>query len=99
MHNVLTKLTCLNINNLQDPHFRARENVLTNSVFQAGDYVLVQLMLNQRSEQSKQKLLAPGLVVKSPEHSGDVTFIILLFTGERLIASRHDVIKVMLRYN
>ncbi|KAL5264641.1 hypothetical protein ACHWQZ_G005654 [Mnemiopsis leidyi] len=60
----------------------------------AGDYVLVQLMLSQRSEQSKQKLLAPGLVVKSPEHSGDVTFIILLFTGERLIASRHDVIKI-----
>ena len=67
----------------------------TNANFspQAGDYVLVQLLLN-RSEDSKQKLFAPGLIVKSPESTTDVTFIILLFTGERLIASRHDVIKV-----
>ena len=55
--------------------------------------MLVQLLLD-RSEDSKRKLFAPGLVVKNPEHSTDVTFIILLFTGERLIASRHDVIKV-----
>lgn len=62
--------------------------------FQAGDYVLVQLILNRPAEDSKQKLLAPGLIVKSPDHPTDISFIILLFTGEKLIASRHDLIKV-----
>ena len=53
-------------------------------------------MVNKGEGDLKRKLLAPGLVVKAPEHGGDVTYIILLFTGERLIASRHDVIKVRL---
>ena len=53
--------------------------------------MLVQLLLKNGTR----KLLAPGLVVKAPDSSTDITFIILLFTGERLIASRHDVIKVL----
>ena len=58
-----------------------------------GDYVLVQLLLPQRND-SRNKIFAPGLIIKSPYSNTDIMFIVLLFTGERLMASRHDLIKI-----
>ena len=60
---------------------------------QEGDYVLVQLLVKRGTGDMKSKLLAPGLIVNAAD-KGCVFFIILLFTGERLVASRHDLLKV-----